>query len=69
MLPITDSHEGERFALEPCLMSLCPVVDGAAGELKRVPGRRDLYRTKTHKKVYVRVTDDAPAPAASAEMR
>ena len=30
----------------------------AAGQLKRVTGRRELYRTKTHKKVYIRVADD-----------
>jgi hypothetical protein len=34
-----------------------------------VTGRRELYRTKTHKKVYIRVADDnalagaAPQPA------
>ena len=37
----------------------------AAGALKRVTGRRELYRTKTHKKVYIRVEGDAANPLAA----
>lgn len=47
----------------------------SAGTLKRVTGRRELYRTKTHKKVYIRVEGDianplvAEPPPPAAELR
>lgn len=37
-----------------------------AGKLRRVPGRRELYRTKTEKKVYVRIADESTTEAGTA---
>ena len=37
-----------------------------AGKVRRVTGKRSLYKLSDFKKVYVRLEADAPAPVAAA---